>query len=149
MREVEFLPAWYPLLRRRRIMMYAESWALVIVITAMAAWLMIFHHGIGAPRRRLTGLDRQLTQTDADLQRPQRAEGVEGTIAAGGGSFGAFWGHTFRRRLMSALAQIMPPEMTLLDFSSNVVEQPRPTPALVTARGDEAPPEIDRSSCGV
>ena len=144
MREVEFLPAWYPLLRRRRLMMYAEAWAIVAAVAAMAVWLLIFHRNVRMAEASLGGLDRQLTQTDADIQRLNEQRALKEQLQRQGEVSAKLGPYVPQARLVSSLADIMPREMTLLDLSSNVVEQPRPAQALVSARGDAVAPATDR-----
>jgi hypothetical protein len=144
MRDVEFLPAWYPLLRRRRLMMYAEAWAIVGVIVAMGAWLMVFHQSVRSAEASLDSLDRSLTQTDADLLRLNEQKTLKEQLQRQGEVSARLGPYVPQARVLSEIARIMPREMTLLELSSTVVEQPRPVPALVAARGDAGPPQFDR-----
>jgi Tfp pilus assembly protein PilN len=144
MRDLEFIPSWYPLLRRRRRILLVEGWAIVGVVAVMAVWLMIFHHTVNVARASLGALDRQLSQTDADLVRLNELRLLKQQLQHQGEISARLGVYVPQAKLLATLAEIMPREMTLLDLSSNVVEQPRPIPALVAARGEPATPEMDR-----
>ena len=41
MREVEFLPAWYPQVRRRRRLVVLQAWMTLAVLIGLGAWMTL------------------------------------------------------------------------------------------------------------
>ena len=46
MRELEFLPAWYPILRRKRRIIVIEAWLAVAIVAVLGLWLILSAHNV-------------------------------------------------------------------------------------------------------
>ena len=54
MREVEFLPEWYPAVRRRKRMVAMQAWATLILICVLGLWTVMSQQRVAA-RERVAG----------------------------------------------------------------------------------------------
>src|SRR5690606_32166709 len=67
MRELEFLPAWYPQLRQRKRLMVLQGWMSLLVIAGLALWLSLINRNISADEAQLRALTADLSRTQLEL----------------------------------------------------------------------------------
>ncbi|HEY7115412.1 MAG TPA: PilN domain-containing protein [Tepidisphaeraceae bacterium] len=67
MRELEFLPDWYPRTRRRRRMVVLQGWLILVLIAGMGTWVVLKDRNIADDERVLAAQASQLAQTYAQL----------------------------------------------------------------------------------
>ena len=67
MRELEFLPDWYPQTRRRRRLVVLQGWLILVLAAGMAAHLVLADRNIRVAEKSLAALQGQLDQTNAQL----------------------------------------------------------------------------------
>lgn len=125
MREPEFIPQWYPLLRRRRQMVIAEVWIVAVVAAALAVWAMLGQHQMRAAEAKLDGVQRQLAVTGVDLQRLNDIETVKKELEHQDQIVRRLGVHVPASRMLTAIDQLMPPSMALseLDLSTEVTTE--------------------------
>jgi len=122
MREMEFLPDWYPQLRRRRRMVMLQLWATLLVAFGFALWMLLARENVS---RRLSDrafvaaqLDQSradLTALNAQLKEKDRLQGEEKVVSKIGV-------HVEASRLLAKLDQLMPREMTLTEADFDTIE---------------------------
>ncbi|HEX3355737.1 MAG TPA: PilN domain-containing protein [Tepidisphaeraceae bacterium] len=129
MRELEFLPSWYPRLRRRRRMVVIQGWATLMVVCGLGLWLYLADRNTERRMVDHSAFERQLDQSRADLKElniqlneKQKLEGEQRVMSKVGL-------HVEATRLLSKIDQIMPREMTLTDATFDVIEQAKPADA--------------------
>src|SRR4029453_18749565 len=66
-RELEFLPDWYPQTRRRRRLVVLQGWLILVLAGGMAAHLVLADRNIKVAEKSLAALQGQLDQTNAQL----------------------------------------------------------------------------------
>jgi Tfp pilus assembly protein PilN len=66
-RELEFLPDWYPQTRRRRRLVVLQGWLILVLAGGMAAHLVLAERNIKVAEKSLGALQGQLDQTNAQL----------------------------------------------------------------------------------
>jgi hypothetical protein len=109
-RELEFLPAWYPALRRRRRSLWLQVGATSLLVLCAAAWLTCARHRIRVEETRLS----ELTQ-----QRQRRKQ--ESLLIEKLGR------HVEAPRILAALDRAMPAGVTLTETSLEVESAAAPT----------------------
>jgi hypothetical protein len=126
MRELEFLPSWYPHLRRRKRFVILHAWATVLVMAGLGLWLFLASRNTARREGDCKAVVWQLDQSRADLKdltvqlnEKQRLQAQQRVISKLGT-------HVEASRLLAKLDQIMPREMTLTDASFDTVEQSKP-----------------------
>jgi Tfp pilus assembly protein PilN len=126
MREMEFLPAWYPQLRRQKRTVMLALWATLLVAGGFSFWIFLARQNIqrrqadravvalqlDQSRKDLRELNNQLSEK-ADLESKQRVVAKIGL-------------HVEVARLLAKLDQIMPREMTLTEANFDTMEAVRP-----------------------
>ena len=126
MRELEFLPAWYPQLRRRKRLLIVQSWGSLVLVVGLGIWMGLARHNVRVQEDHLTLLTGGLLRTQSQLHQldellvleKQRRQQVQVLEKLGG--------HVEAVRLLAGLEEAMPNDMALLSLSSQVEEQPRP-----------------------
>ena len=67
MRELEFLPDWYPQTRKRRRLVVLQGWLILVLACGMGAHLVLADRNIKVAEKSLAALQGQLEQTNAQL----------------------------------------------------------------------------------
>jgi hypothetical protein len=141
LREPEFLPAWYPLLRRRRLFVIAQAWATGALVLSLLIFGFILHRGVDRQRWALVSVDRQLASTNQDLQRLGEIETLTQQLQHQDNIVRTLGTHVPAARLINVLSDAMPPDMALVELSLDTHEQFLGDPSLHYAKG--AGPAVD------
>jgi Tfp pilus assembly protein PilN len=67
MRDMEFLPAWYPQTRKRRRMVVLQGWLTLLLVAGMGTHLVLSDRNIKTQDKTLSTLRAQFDQTNAQL----------------------------------------------------------------------------------
>jgi Tfp pilus assembly protein PilN len=145
MREIDFLPEWYPRIQNRYRAVVAQAWV-TLVIVAMLGGYAIFKrwqlHGarlVTAQCQAQISLSQmQLAQLAEKLKYQAELKKQDEIVARLGLDVDA-------TRLLRALQDAMTPEMALTDVSMETIEQARPV-TVIPARNAPLPAqsEVDR-----
>lgn len=152
MREVEFLPDWYPKVRRRRRMVGLQAWVTLLLIGGLGLWMMLAQRNVHAREVQLAGLHTDLSQTQTELQHLdnllelQRDLSRESAIVARIGVQ-----NVEATRVLTTLADTMPPDMALLDLTLNTEAAPKPasTGSLAARAASEQEQKTDSTPASV
>jgi hypothetical protein len=68
-RELEFLPDWYVVVRRRRKALVAQAWATAALLLILLVWTGVARFRVLTARNELAGVRRDMTATQADLNK--------------------------------------------------------------------------------
>src|SRR5690349_5122325 len=68
MRELDFLPPWYPKLRRHRRLVLLQLWLTLVIAFGLGLWLALAQRNVSSRAAQLDALDHELTQTHAELR---------------------------------------------------------------------------------
>jgi hypothetical protein len=122
MRELEFLPDWYPRLRRQRRMVVLQAWVTLAIVTGLALWLTLARRNVLHAEAALSAFEVQILQTatekrqlDEQLQMKAQLEQREQVVASLGFP-------VEMSRLLRTLDVIMPREMSLKDITCTTEE---------------------------
>jgi hypothetical protein len=142
MREIEFLPAWYPQVRWRKRCVQIEAWILVIVMISLGSWYAFaqqnFHNQqtvLGALQQRLDQVHTEKELLNQALDLRQRLQEREEIVASLGYP-------VEMTRLLQTLDRVMPKEMALSEFDCQTREQPRPVTSVAAVRPNDK--QLDR-----
>src|SRR5262245_44181880 len=120
MRELEFLPDWYPRLRRRKRIVALQGWILLGAVLLLGGWIGLSHRSARASDATLSSLQRELKQTHEEqnilaqqLELRKQLQDREQLIA----SLGIQMEMT---RLLQTVDSAMPKEMSLTEFECNI-----------------------------
>jgi len=117
MRELEFLPTWYPMLRRKRRILVTEAWLAVAIVAALGLWLILSAHNVIARETLLHVREKQLTQSNYELQKLAELESLKRQMSDQAKLMAHLGPNVPMARLMDTLEQMLPKGMALLDVS--------------------------------
>jgi Tfp pilus assembly protein PilN len=135
MRELEFLPAWYPALRRKRRWMTLQAWLTGAVLITLGFWMLLAQRNVHAAQSTLDNIHGQLQQTDQELHRLSELQALKQQMSQQAQIVASLGPHVPTVRILNELEQLMPPEMALLDLSLTTQTQSEPTDVLAKAAG--------------
>jgi hypothetical protein len=143
MRELEFLPDWYPTLRTKRRLIIMESWLAGAITVVLGLWLLFSARNVRAKEYELRGYQAQLKQANYDLDRLNEEQSLERQLSEQRQLVDRLGLHVPAGRLIDCLEQMMPKEMALRDFKMEFQQrQVKPVSPLALAAGGE--PVMDR-----
>jgi Tfp pilus assembly protein PilN len=76
MRELEFLPSWYPQTRRRRRLVLLQGWLTFIMVIAMGGYLALADRNIRTSEDSLSALKAQLAQTATQIDEMEKLDAL-------------------------------------------------------------------------
>jgi Tfp pilus assembly protein PilN len=138
-REMEFIPAWYPTLRRRRRLVIINAWIAAGFVVALGGWMLLAERNIRGAQASLDLLHGELKQTDTQLQRLSELQSLNQQMQQQAQVVARLGPHVPTARIVNILEDVMPPEMALLDFSSQQETQVKAQTAVAIAAGMQAP----------
>lgn len=151
MRELEFLPAWYPQLRRRRRLVVLQVYMSLILLAGLGLGMLKFSRNITHDRQRLVQLNEQLQDTHLVLQKLDELEKLDAQLKVQEQVVEKIGLHVEATRMINALEQAMSSDMSLLNLNMEVFEQQKSSGSLQTlaaalsATADQPKPAVDRT----
>jgi Tfp pilus assembly protein PilN len=138
MRELEFLPGWYPLLRKRRRILLVEAWLSVVIFLALCLWLVLSAHNVIAKESLLHQRQQQLDQSNAELQKLAELESLKKQMSEQARLMAQLGPNVPMGRLMDTIEQVLPREMALQDVTVEYQKLARtgPLPAHPVTEAD-------------
>jgi len=124
MREIDFLPSWYSQFLRRRRTVFFQMWVTVAVALGLGLWLYLADRNERAAESVLDGLRGQVQQTSAQLQQMDRLEMLRKQLRQQAEVLTKLGVHVESARLITKLADIMPPSLSLLSLNIDTDEIP-------------------------
>jgi Tfp pilus assembly protein PilN len=137
MREPDFLPDWYPVLRRRRRAVRWQMWITVAVFAALALWMTQSLQRTAQARQAVIALDAQIGQTSIELVKLHELMTLQDQLRQQSDVVEKLGPHVPAARLIEVLDEAMPHEISLLELSQTIEERSRPAPPA--DRGAAAP----------
>jgi hypothetical protein len=125
-RELEFLPDWYPMLRRKRRILVLETWCGIMIALALGLWVIVSARDVSARQTLLGTRQGEIRQTDSDLQKLNELESLKRQMSDQAKLVAHLGPHVPIGRLIDDLEKKMPKEMALLDVSLEFKQQNRP-----------------------
>ena len=120
MRELEFLPAWYPQMRRRRRMVVLQSYLMVAVIAGLGFWISLVHRNIRVASALENYLNTESSATNQKLSHKDKLKQELAKLQEQVKVFDKLGVHVDSARLVRAIDQAMPPEMSLNSLTMDV-----------------------------
>jgi hypothetical protein len=142
MRELEFLPAWYPALRRKRRVLFLETWLAVVIFTGMGLWAILSARNVSGKETILNQRLGQLSQSNFELRKLGELESLKQQMSDQAKLVSRLGLNLPMGRLVGVMEQVMPSEMAWLDLTADLQQTMRAGSALATAAGAE--PTVDR-----
>lgn len=123
MREVEFLPEWYPKVRQRRRVLALQAWITLILVTGLGLWMLLVQRNVHAQEITLTRLGNELTQSESECQRLDDLLALQRQLGQQNSIFVKIGRPVESTHVITTLCDIMPQDMALLGLSLDTHEQ--------------------------
>ena len=144
MREVEFLPAWYPQVRRRRRFVMLQAWMTLVILGGLGAWLTFAGRNVREYEARLTRVDRELTASRSELKVIEELMTLRKDLVQKSQVLAKVGSHAEAARLLATLDEAMPKSTALLELSL-ITEETHTTVTSSGARANvQKEPVMDR-----
>ena len=139
MREVEFLPEWYPKVRRRKRQMVMQAWATIALISGLGLWMLLVQRNVHARETELSALRSDLNQSEVDIQRLEDLLTLQRDLGKQDGIFVKIGRPVETTRVLTTLEQLMPRDMALLELSVDTEERvQKPMGSLASRAAQDA-----------
>ncbi len=138
MRELEFLPPWYHVLRRRKRRLRLQTSLTLAVFSGFCLWNFQAARNVRNAEAALNSLRSQALQTENELGRLAYLEQLRVQWRQQDQIIARLGVSVESSRLIGTLESLMPPSMALLDFQIDTREQARPTEGLARVRASQA-----------
>lgn len=122
MRELEFLPTWYPQLQRRRRLVFIQAWLMVVLAFSLALWVYLADRNERGAEEALTYLQGQLAQAESQLVQMDRLEVLRKQWLKQAETLRRLGTHVEAARLIGKLATVLPENVALLSLSMDTDE---------------------------
>lgn len=144
MRELEFLPDWYPRLQRRRRMVRLQIWMTLVLVVGLALWTGLVDRNRRAATAALTSIRGQLQQSDAQVKEVDRLSSLRQQYRQQEQLLARFGTNVEGTRLIHKIAEVMPPSVALTSLNFDVEETQAALSAVARAalkNANDAPME--------
>jgi Tfp pilus assembly protein PilN len=123
MRELEFLPDWYPQIRRRKRMAILQGYMVLVMVGGLGLWTLLVERNLSAATASVSAVDDQLTHAQRQVKKLDEAIARQGQLRQAAAAMHGLGGYVEATRIISnALAEVMPPDMGLLDLALQTEE---------------------------
>ena len=144
MREVEFLPAWYPQVRRRRRLVVLQGWTTLVVLGGLMSWLTFAGRNIRDGEARLGRVDHELSASRSELKVIEELMTLRKDLVQKSQVLAKVGSHAEAARLLATLDEAMPKSTALLELSL-ITEETHTTVTSSGARANvQKEPVMDR-----
>ena len=143
MREVEFLPNWYPQLRRRRRVVALMAWVTVGLLAGMGSWVAVTQQKIHTRHTRLVQLDGELQRSREELKDLDNLVTFEKKLKERAQVLNKVGFHVEAARLLATLDEVMPKSASLLEVSF-LTEEKQPVTLVAAKAAQERDRVADR-----
>ena len=145
MREIDFLPEWYPRARRRRRALAAQLYATLLAAAGIGVWLLIARGTAKSAEASLSNLDAELAGARVQLDQLNQLRGLKAQLVDQERLLTELGLPVDAARLLNELDRCLTPRMALSSVTAQVEEKLRPLEATASAGFGKKPPQpIDR-----
>jgi hypothetical protein len=122
MRELDFLPDWYPRVRRKKQVVLVQSWVSVAVVVIVGFVVLVKHRAVQSAQGGLAEIVVAMDHTRADLRRLDDLLKLEAEWRQRDEVLVKLGMHVESTRLLDMIEEIMPHEMAIIDMELSVEE---------------------------
>jgi len=136
-RELEFLPSWYPQARRRQRWLRLQACITLLLVLGLGLWLGLANRNINRAHAALTAVDAQLAQSQLELEQLQVQLKLKHQLEFQRQIVSRLGLQVEMSRMINTLATIMPKEMSLCELSFDTDESLKTAPTVGTTNKDQ------------
>jgi Tfp pilus assembly protein PilN len=142
MRELEFLPAWYPQTRQRRRLIVLQGWLILTLVAGMGTYLAMNDRNLRADVASRATLQAQLDQTNAQLAEMDKLDSMRRQLRRQEKIVSKLGFYVYACKAIDTLDSLMPKQMSLTGVQLEN-EEKVDTSAVQQAKGTADAP-VDR-----
>lgn len=116
MRDMEFLPDWYPQTRRRRRLVVLLGWLTLVLVIGMGTHRVLADRNIASADRALNSLRGQLEQTNAQLVEMDKLDSMRQQLKQQEKVVSRLGFYVYATKVADTLDRLLPKQMTLTGF---------------------------------
>ena len=143
MRELEFLPDWYPQIRSRRRVVVIQAWTSLAIVLGLGVWWTVSSRNVRAAESTLASLDAQLVASRGEVKTLEELVTLQKKLGAQAQVLAKVGTHVESARLLATLDEVMPKTMALLELSFQT-EELKPASLADTRVAQEKDRKLDR-----
>jgi Tfp pilus assembly protein PilN len=144
MRELEFLPEWYPQSRRRKRIVLLQGYMTLLLAGGLIVWLFLAQRNTQSKAATLAGINSQILQAHQEMHQLEEQVALKGQLLVQRRIVDKLGMPVEMSRLLDAIGEALTPQMGVTDLSFDTQEQLKvatsPGVARVPPQGDN----IDR-----
>lgn len=145
MREMEFLPSWYRVVRRQRIAVIVQAWATVGLLVVLLVTTGLSKFRLINARAELSNVRQQMAVTQKDLDELESMKQLQRRWSEQGEVLAKLGVSVESTRLMGLLAQATPESIALIGLNLQTEEKVETVKSVAAARAmKDKEPSIDR-----
>ena len=148
MREIDFLPSWYPSIQRRYRAVVAQAWVTLAIVVLLAGYAMFKRWQLHNARVLTAQCQAQISLSQQQLSQLAEKLKYEAALKQQDEIVAKLGLDVDATRLLKALQDAMTPEMALTNVSLETIEQARPASVLAVRNVPNANrtdvPDVDR-----
>jgi Tfp pilus assembly protein PilN len=144
MRELEFLPDWYPQSQRRKRIVLLQGYMTLILASGLGVWFVLAQRNTQTAAAALAGIDTQISQTHQEMHQLEEQVALKSQLLVQRQIVEKLGVPVEMSRLLYALDQQLPPQMSLTNLSFDTQEQLKVAATLGAARIAPQGDNIDR-----
>jgi Tfp pilus assembly protein PilN len=122
MRELEFLPDWYPQLRQRKRLVWLQTWMTLVIILGLSLWFGLARRNVLAAEQTLSSLGVQMDQTRNEQQQLNELLKLRKELQQREQIVAKLGFPVEMSRLLRTLDEVMPREMSIIEIHCNTEE---------------------------
>lgn len=135
MREVEFLPDWYPKVRQRKRVLALQAWITLILVCGLGLWMVLVQRNVQAKEIRLGLLGSDLSESELEVHRLEELLQMQRQLGQQDQIFAKIGRPVEPTRLITTLEEMMPKDMALLGLNLETEDPPKAPPPPLYGRG--------------
>ena len=116
MRELEFLPDWYPRVRKRKRTVALQTWVTLVMMCGLGLWMLLVQRNVHAREVEVESLRTDLDKSETDLARLEDLLQLQRQLGQQDQIFLKIGRPVETTRIITTLEQMMPTDMALLDL---------------------------------
>jgi Tfp pilus assembly protein PilN len=144
MRDLEFLPDWYPQSRKRKRVVLLQGYMTLLLAAGLCVWLLLAQRNSRTAAATLAGVDSQISQTNRELHQLQEQVALKDQLLVQRKIADKLGLQVEMSRLLYTLDQKLPRQMSLTELSFDTREQLTTANTMAAARSAAQGNNIDR-----
>jgi len=125
MREMDFVPSWYPLMRRRKRWLKLQITATLVSVVALSGWMLESRASVKAKRELRGLLDMKLTQSSEELHLLSEQVELKAQLQKQKQIMDRVGRHVESSRMLALFEKTLTPEMSVTELKMDTMESVR------------------------